>query len=339
MAGQGFRVVNQLDESVWRDFVRVNTPGYIFQTPEMYRVYAGTHLHEPQLWAAVDEGGQPYALFLAVDISVFRSFPLRQMSTRSLVADGAVTKPGPEGMSALGTLLSEYRTKQRHSMFTEFRHMAEVPASQSVYADQGAAFEDHLNYLVDIGKPSEETWSRVKSSARRNIRKAAKEGVEVARIVDVDHLDRVHRILADTYQRIQVPLPDQSLFRSAFEVLTPRDELFLLAAFLGDEMIGALFLLVCANVATYWYTGSLREYSGLRANDVLVWEGMLTAREAGATVFDFGGAGKPDEDYGVRDFKSKFGGELVNPGRNVMIHSPVRFKLSTAAYERLSRFL
>ena len=32
------------------------------------------------------------------------------------------------------------------------------------------------------------------------------------------------------------------------------------------------------------------------------------------------GAGKPDEDYGVRDFKAKFGGELLEHGRYLKIH-------------------
>jgi serine/alanine adding enzyme len=49
-------------------------------------------------------------------------------------------------------------------------------------------------------------------------------------------------------------------------------------------------------------------------------------------VFDFGGAGRPDEPYGPREFKSKFGGELVDYGRDVLVHGPVRLRVSRSAY-------
>ena len=41
--------------------------------------------------------------------------------------------------------------------------------------------------------------------------------------------------------------------------------------------------------------------------------------------FDFMGAGSPDSDYGVREFKSKFGGECVEYGRYIKINKPVLY--------------
>ena len=38
--------------------------------------------------------------------------------------------------------------------------------------------------------------------------------------------------------------------------------------------------------------------------------------------FDFCGAVKPDKPYGVRDYKLKFGGQLVNWGRFEKVHKP-----------------
>lgn len=334
-----FRVVTDLDEDVWRSFVESIPAGGIFQTPEMYRVFDRAHLHEPALWAAIDGNGEPAAMFLAVDVSVLKPKPLRYMSTRTVVFGGPVMRAGSDGARAMETLLDGYQSRSSVSMFTEFRNVVDTSEAQPILEAKGARFEDHLNFMLDLDGSMENAWDRVKSSAQRNIRKARKGGVKVERVTDLARMDEVYEILRSTYQRIQVPLPDKSLFDAAFELLSPRNELFVLGASLGNEMIGALFLLLHGETATYWYTGSLMEYSKLRANDLLVWEGMETAAEAGATVFDFGGAGKPDEDYGVRDFKSKFGGELVNYGRNVMVHSPLRLKISTAAYEKLSRFL
>ncbi|MDH3683348.1 MAG: GNAT family N-acetyltransferase, partial [Acidimicrobiia bacterium] len=100
----------------------------------------------------------------------------------------------------------------------------------------------------------------------------------------------------------------------------------------------SLCLLAHDGVVTYWYTGALREYSKLRASDLMVWRALEIAAARGSHTFDFGGAGKPDEEYGVRDFKVKFGGELVNFGRNVSVHSANRKRISERGYELVRRF-
>jgi len=64
-----------------------------------------------------------------------------------------------------------------------------------------------------------------------------------------------------------------------------------------------------------------------RPNDVLPWHIFLWGKQNGFKVFDFGGAGKPNIPYGVRDYKLKFGGKLVNFGRFELIHKPVLYRL------------
>ncbi len=51
------------------------------------------------------------------------------------------------------------------------------------------------------------------------------------------------------------------------------------------------------------------------------------AARNGYKHFDMMGAGKPNEDYGVREFKEKFGGELVENGRFLYILQPHLYKL------------
>ena len=72
---------------------------------------------------------------------------------------------------------------------------------------------------------------------------------------------------------------------------------------------------------------------------MLTWGILEWGAKNGYSLYDFGGAGKPDEKYGVRDFKAKFGGELVNFGRNICVHSPRLLKISKLGYQLLRRFL
>lgn len=41
----------------------------------------------------------------------------------------------------------------------------------------------------------------------------------------------------------------------------------------------------------------------------------------------------------MRDFKAKFGGDLVNFGRNICVHAPLRLKFSVTGYQLVRRFL
>ena len=42
---------------------------------------------------------------------------------------------------------------------------------------------------------------------------------------------------------------------------------------------------------------------------------------------DLMGAGKPNEEYGVRKYKSEFGGDLVEQGRFIKVYNPFLFQI------------
>ncbi len=88
-----------------------------------------------------------------------------------------------------------------------------------------------------------------------------------------------------------------------------------------------------------WYNGMDRNYGRYLPNELLMWNILNWGRNNGYRLYDFGGAGKPDVEYGVREFKAKFGGTLVCFGRNTFVHAPFRLRLSTLGYELLRKFL
>jgi hypothetical protein len=71
----------------------------------------------------------------------------------------------------------------------------------------------------------------------------------------------------------------------------------------------------------------------LSASSILRWKEMVWGAEHGYAVCDLGGAGWPDKPYGVRDFKVKFGGQLVQFGRYRKVYAPWRFAFAERAYE------
>ena len=64
---------------------------------------------------------------------------------------------------------------------------------------------------------------------------------------------------------------------------------------------------------------------------------MKFAVEHHIPSYDMMGAGKPNEAYGVRDFKSKFGGELVEHGRFLYVSNPLFYYLGKKAIKVLKK--
>lgn len=331
------QITRRLDESIWRDFVDFHPQGNIFHTPEMFEVFERTPGHYPELWAAAQDG-RVLALLLPVRI-VLMGRALRALTTRSVAYGGVLCAPGAEGKEALAHLLQAYKRKVKGGpLFTELRNLSDMSAVQPVPEENGFIQEGHLNFLIDLARPAEEIWRSVDGNVRTNVRKARRMGVVVEPVTSLDQVPAAYAILAKVYDRIQIPLAPLSLFESAFEVLHPQGMIKLFKACVEDTCIGVAIRLLYKGVIHAWYAGSMADYAKYKANDLLNWHVLEWGAQNGFKCFDFGGAGKPDEDYGPRRFKAKFNGTLVNYGRNVCVHHPLRLRFSEWGYELYRRY-
>jgi serine/alanine adding enzyme len=103
-------------------------------------------------------------------------------------------------------------------------------------------------------------------------------------------------------------------------------------AFWEGRLIGGICILCYRNTLVDWYAGSMRSYLKKYPNDLLPWEVFKWGNSRGFSEFDFGGAGKPDKEYGVRDYKKKFGGRFVNFGRFEKIHKRIMYSIVKTAF-------
>lgn len=338
--GEPLRVVQRLDEVLWSQFVNNSMQGNVFLTPEMFRVFAGTNGHQPNLLAAVDNDGQPLALLLTVEIALFPG-PLRYFSTRAIAYGGLLSAPGPKGQKALEALLYLYRRRMKDGcLFTELRNQCDYSCLQPMLHDQGFAFQPHLNHLIDLNPDEATLWANVSKSAQQRVHSAQHKGVVVEEVNGSgEQLEAAYALLQDVYKRAMVPLASRSLFNAAADILAPKGMLKIIMARLGDRYIGVRLLLIHGKTVVDWYAATDRVFASYSPGELLVWHTLQWAKENDFQLFDFGGAGRPDRDYGPREFKSKFGGTMVNYGRNVCVHAPIRLALSQAGYRLLRKFL
>lgn len=325
-------ILRRLDEHQWREYVDSNTEGQIFHTPEMFQVFAKTRNYKPELWAVTDEDKQVLALMSPVKISLWNGL-LKYFASRSVVYGGILCNPAFMQDDALTLLLQTYTQEVRGSLFTELRHRTDTSAIQPILQGCSYRFEEHDNYLVNLALPVEEIWRNISKSARKKIRQAEnKHALVIEELHDRNHLPMWYSLLQKTYKKARIPLTSYSLFEAAFDILYPKGMIQFLLGRVQDQCVAASVALLYKDVIYGWYRGFDREYGAYLPNDLMVWHLLKWGAENGYRVFDFGGAGKPGTNYGPRQFKAKFGGTLVCPGRSICVHRPVALKASEWGY-------
>ncbi|GAB4534155.1 MAG: peptidoglycan bridge formation glycyltransferase FemA/FemB family protein [Anaerolineae bacterium] len=334
------QVVQQLDESRWRDFVDNHPQGNIFHTPEMFQVFSRARGYRPTLWAALDKDTQVLALLIPVQVSLKNGL-LRPLTTRAVAYGSVLCDPSPAGQDALTILLDVYVQKVgREVLFTELRNLSDMSAVQPILNANGFVYEDHLNYLVNLDCPAQEVLERISRRTRKQIRRGLRKGeVVVEAATERSQVVACYELFQKTYRAARVPLADKSLFDAAFDILYPKGMIKFWLARMGENYVAASAELCYKDVIYGWYGGTDRDYGSYTPNELLMWRVLEWGTESGYRLYDFGGAGKPDEDYGVRDFKAKFGGQLVCFGRNTCVHASGRLKLSELGYQLYRRIV
>ena len=328
-----FDIVTSIEEQAWREFITEHPAANIFHSPEMLQVFDQVKGHKSHLWAAIDSSGQVYALFTPVEVTLMDGM-LSGLTTRMIAYGSVLYTPTPDGEAALNQLLQTYRAEMNQgALFTELRNLFDLSPVQPILENCGFAFEGHLNYLIDLDRSVDDIMQMIGKRTRKQIRRGLRQGeVVVSEVTHREQMDEWYEVLKETYQAAHVPLGDKSLFTAAFDILQPRGMIKFLLASIEGKLVSCSAELLFKDIIYGWYGGTDRAYSAYVPNELLMWHLLEWGAQNGYQVYDFGGAGKPDEEYGVRDFKAKFGGTLVNFGRNTCIHAPSRLKLSKLGY-------
>ncbi len=159
---------------------------------------------------------------------------------------------------------------------------------------------------IDISPDTQALWDRLTTMARRGVQKAERSGVHVRPAQDradlrawyLLHLrlrKSKHGLLAQPY----------AFFEHIWDEFVERDNGFLLLAFEGARVIGGTFYLVWKDTCYYKFNASDLDSLALRPNNILLWQGILEAKERGLRLLDLGRS-KAEQD-GLIAFKAGFG--------------------------------
>ena len=321
--------LQHINKTEWSDFVMNHPNGNIFQLPGMYEVYTKTPKFSPVILIAKDTNNKIAGCLMAVIQRDYNGL-IGKMTARSIVMGGPLAENN--NSEILSILLKNYtEIVSKKAIYSQFRNLFDMSNYFLPFEKNGYRFDEHLDILIDLKKTKVELEEKLHKERVRNIAKAEKEGLTFKVLNDELDIQHVITLLKKTYNRVKVPFSYEKLFFNSRIMLDESVKFF--GAFWEDRMIAGQVRLCYKDTVYAWYAGSDSDYFQKRPNDFLLWNVILWSKENGYKVFDFGGAGKPTIPYGVRDYKLKFGGELVNYGRYEKEHKKLLMFLGRLAFK------
>lgn len=333
--------IEKISRCKWREFVLGHPQGNVFQTPDMYDLFQATKNYQPFTAAVLDKFEKIVGI---VNVVVQRENPgaLGYFSSRAVVwggplVDGSSTQ---NSQIILDCLLEAMIAKLKNkSIYIQFRNLFDLNAFSRVFARHGFKQLEHLNYIVETNDANA-TMKRISKSKVRQIKKSLEAGAKIIEPESLEQVKEFYGLLSHLYKtKVKMPLPDWSFFENFYE-LSKRALLgkYFLIEY-QDEIIGGIMCPITPNKYIYeWYVCGLdQKYKEVFPSILATWAPIAYANANGIAGFDFLGAGKPDKDYGVREFKSKFGGGLVAFGRFERINHPLLHKMGKIGIQLLSK--
>lgn len=320
---------NAIDRKEWERFVFGHPQGNVFQTPQMYAVYRATKNYLPVVVACYRKD-ELAGILLAVVQKEYQGL-LGKLSARSIIWGG----PLAYSKDVIFNLLKQYdKNIRKKVIYSQFRNLAVQNLDQrEPFLLNGFLYENHLNIQVDLTIGLDEFWSGIKNSRKRGINKAKKQGFHFEIPNNQTYLDSFYELLKKTYRSVKLPYPDKQFFALLNSELANFVKWFVLRK--DEEPIIVMVVLAYKGVLRPFYIGCTKDNDllKLRPTDYFHYLVMRWGIENGFNTYDWMGAGKPNEEYGVREFKLQYGGTLIEMGRFEKIHKPLTMKLAKIGFK------
>jgi len=340
-----FSQINKIDPLAWSDLAEASSTATWFQTREAYEFYESLPgLFEPFVFAVEGAGGDAGAgdgeakvlKGVCVGYVTVDKNPVKQFLTRRAIVVGGPMVADDITDEELTELLRAVRSGLKgRAIYVETRNFNDYSRWRDVFERNGFEYVRHLNFHIDTSS-EEVIAANLGKSRKRDIRTSLRDGAEIMETVTLEDVRSLYEILNTLYRtKVKTPLFPFSFFEKLF---TSGIGIFRLVRFEGRVVGGTVCVGLPGRALYEWFAcGEDGVIKNVFPSTMATFAGMEFAARNGYPRFDMMGAGKPDEGYGVRDFKAKFGGVLVEHGRFQYICKPLLYKLGELGVKILKK--
>lgn len=327
-------IVN-IDLQQWKELLHNSRTRSFFQTRECYDLYAANPGFMQPFCFAVEDNDKLKGIIIGyIQRDGGR---VKQYLSRRAIINGGPLLANDISDNALTTLLSECKKSLRgKAIYIESRNFEDYSQYKNIFEHCRFEYVPHLNFHVDTS--SEDIVNQnLGKSKKRDIRISFRDGAEIVDNPTIEEVREFYEILRVLYKnKVKTPLYPLSFFEHLYQQSYSKFQL----VSLNGKVIGGTICVSLSDYAIYeWFAcGEDGVYKNIYPSTVATYAGIRYAAQNGYLHFDMMGAGKPDENYGVRDFKAQFGGQLVEYGRFTYILNPLLFNIGKLGVLFLKKF-
>ena len=309
---------SEIDKQDWRLLAETSPLSTWFQTDEAYRFYQSVSDMCAFVYGVMEEDK---LVGVIVGYTTQEKCKLKQYFTARAIVVGGPLLDENISESALTLLLQTLKKQRGEAIYIETRNLHDYSRWKTVFKANGFAYHPHLNIQVTCNALHTMSEQRI-----RQVRKALKNGVVITEPQSEQEIRDWYQLLRQLYrQKVRTPLWSEAFFLQFYRHGIGK---YLLVKYNG-KVIGGMMCPIFAGKAIYeWYVCGLDEaYREQYPSVMATYAAIEYAKQNDIPMFDFMGAGVPDQPYGVRDFKMEFGGEMVEHGRYLHIRKPLLYKI------------
>ncbi|MHA2120689.1 MAG: lipid II:glycine glycyltransferase FemX [Promethearchaeota archaeon] len=165
----------------------------------------------------------------------------------------------------------------------------------------------YYSHILDLSNSEEQMLLTFRSSTKRNIRKAIKEGVEINITHSLESVKTYYHLHCITRKFHGLPPQPYYFFKKIYDYIILNKHGFIaLASYRGKTIAGAVYFHL-GRKAIFKFGASDRQYHYLRPNNLVMWEAIKWCRENGYQSLCFGKT--EPRNKGLLQFKSGWGTE------------------------------
>ena len=327
-----FITEKDINDQKWKDLLKKSNFSSVFQTSDFLNLFKSSEGLSADVFAI--EKDNDYLSLVVVTIQK-ESGVKGYFSKRGIIYGGPLVDPLEE--NAIGILLDNVKKfYSKDLIYIEVRNSFDFSNLIDKFENSGYAYDPHLNVQLNVeGSDLEGILSNMKYNRRREVKLSKKEGAVSRLAQNEQEVIELYEMLKKMYaERVKLPVGPLSYFMNLYH--NDSGKVFIVLH--EDKIIGGAFCVYDDNsIYTLYYTG-LRFYNKkIFPTHLAVMRVIEFAIENGMKQVDFMGAGKPDQEYGVRDFKLQFGGDLVQHGRFKHICNPMLYNLGVFGVKILAK--
>ena len=348
----------EINPMAWQKLVEESSTATWFQTLEAYAFYASLPNEMKPFAIGVSEDDRLVGVIVGY-ITQEKNALKQYLTRRAIIVGGPLLAPNisEEALAKLLNAVLQFKVESlkfkgqetskavtianrqwpiaNSPIYIETRNFNDYSRWKSVFEANGFAYQPHLNFHIDT-TTEEIAQANIGKHRWKYIRLSMRDGATMVENPTIEQVRECYELLKELYAtRVKTPLFSWDFFEKLY--YQPNAKYLLVE--LEGKIVGGTVCVCLSGKALYeWFVCGNDYYrKGIRPSSVATWYGMQYAANNGYPLFDLMGAGKPDEPYGVRDFKAEFGGELVEHGRFLCVRKPLLYAIGKLGVKILKR--